>query len=58
VVDLGAVAATAMGAGGTATMTMELFDYGQDVQIDVPDASETTPISDVLGAFGALGEEG
>ena len=57
VVDLGAAAASAIGPGGTATMTVELFDYGEDVPIDVPDAADTTPIGDVLGAFGGLGEE-
>lgn len=58
VVDLGEVAAAAMGADGTATMTLELFDYGEDVPIDVPDPSDTTPIGQVLGAFGGGGEEG
>ena len=45
-----------MGLPGSATMTMELFDYGQPVTIEVPPASEVTPIAEVMpGMAGALG---
>lgn len=57
VMDFGALASSAMGADGTATMTMELFDYGEEVDIDVPDPSETTPISEAFGAFSRRGAE-
>ena len=30
-------------------MTMELFDYGQPVDIEVPSADEVTPLTDGLG---------
>jgi hypothetical protein len=40
------------GAAGSAMMRMELFDYGEEVTIEVPDASEVTPFSDVMGGFG------
>lgn len=42
----------AAGAGGKATMRIDFFDYGEPVDIVVPDASDTTPFGDVLGAFG------
>jgi hypothetical protein len=38
-------------AGGKATMRIDFFDYGEPVDIVVPAASDTTPFSDVLGAF-------
>ena len=41
--------------GDLGALTVELFDYGQPVEIDVPAPEETTPIADVLGALGALG---
>ncbi len=47
--------AASMGVGGTATMTIELFDYGQPVTVVVPDASEVQPLGDLLGAFGGPG---
>jgi hypothetical protein len=40
------------GGTGTATMTMELFDYGEPVDIEIPSADEVTPLLDVLGGFG------
>jgi hypothetical protein len=58
VMDFGQLVAQAMGGTGTATMTLELFDYGEDVEIQVPPASETTPLSEAFGAFGGLGGEG
>lgn len=40
---------------GTGTVTMEFFDYGQDVEVEVPDEAEVTPFVEALGALGALG---
>jgi hypothetical protein len=37
------------------TMTMEVFDYGADVDIEVPPADEVTPFSEVLGGLGDFG---
>lgn len=45
----------AMGTSGTATMTMDFFDYGEPVTVAVPDVSETTPFREVMSAFGGLG---
>lgn len=45
----------AMGTSGTATMSVDFFDYGEPVEVVVPDVSETTPFREVLGAFGGLG---
>jgi hypothetical protein len=55
VLDLGDVAAQAMGAGATATMTIDFFDYGEPVEVVVPDPSETTPFSEVFGGLGGFG---
>ncbi len=53
--DFADMAGGLLGDEGTATMTMDIFDYGAPVEVEVPDASEATPIEDVLGAFGGLG---
>lgn len=46
----------AMALPGSATMTMELFDYGDDVDVEVPPPSEVTPLADVMPGMGsALG---
>jgi hypothetical protein len=58
VMDFGQLVAQAMGGTGTATMTLELFDYGEDVDIQVPRASETTPLREAFGAFGGLEGKG
>jgi hypothetical protein len=55
VMDFGDLAAQAMGVDGSATVTLELFDYGEDVTIEIPDPSEVTPIGGLLGAFGGRG---
>lgn len=34
------------------SMVLELFDYGADVEVEVPDGSEVTPFSEVMGGFG------
>jgi hypothetical protein len=31
---------------------MEFFDYGADVEVQVPDADETRPFTEVLGGLG------
>jgi hypothetical protein len=51
--DMGGVLATA-GLGGepTALMTMELFDYGQPVDIQVPSPDEVQAFTDLLGGLG------
>jgi len=40
-------------------MVLELFDYGADIDVEVPDPSEAIPFSEVMGGFagdpGALG---
>jgi len=44
----------ALGLGESSmTMTMELFDYGDDVTIEVPSADEVTPMTEALGGLGA-----
>jgi hypothetical protein len=55
VMDFGDLAAQVMGVDGSATLTLELFDYGEDVTIEIPDPSEVTPIGGLLGAFGGQG---
>ena len=49
----GLFASLGMGDGG-ATITMELYDYGEPVDIVVPSADEVTPINEALGGFGPL----
>jgi hypothetical protein len=41
--------------GARATMTMELFDYGDPVDIQVPSPDEVTPFSEVMGGLGGFG---
>ena len=53
--QLGGVLTAAMGTEATASVTIEMFDYGEPVEIEVPAAAETTPYRDVLGAFGGMG---
>lgn len=36
------------------SVVLELFDYGADIDIEVPDPSEVTPFAEVMGAFGGL----
>jgi len=45
----------AMGGAADEVVTIELFDYGEPVEIRVPEASETTPFSNLLGAFAGVG---
>lgn len=54
--DMGEMLA-AMGTGGAATMTMELFDYGAPVDIQLPSPDEVTPLREVIvGAGGLFGD--
>jgi hypothetical protein len=55
VMDLGDMVASAMGRGATATMTIDFFDYGEPVEVVVPDASETAPLSEAFGSLGGFG---
>ena len=41
--------------GASATMTMELFDYGEPVAIQVPSPDEVTPFAEVMGGLGGAG---
>ncbi len=52
------LAAEQLSEDGTMAMTMEFFDYGEPVSIDVPSPDEVTPFSDVMGGLGGLGGEG
>ncbi|MET0727113.1 MAG: hypothetical protein ABWZ76_02315 [Acidimicrobiales bacterium] len=52
VLDLTEVVSSARGDEGRATLTIELFDYGEDVDIEVPAADEVTPLSEILGSDG------
>lgn len=47
----------AVAAGDSAVMTIEMFDYGADIDIEVPALEDTTPLADVMGGLGmgALG---
>lgn len=45
-----------MGVPGSATMTMEVFDYGEPYAVEVPSPSEVTPLVEAMpGLGGALG---
>jgi len=55
-IDMGEMfSSMGLGAETSAVMTMEYFDYGQPVDIQVPSPDEVTPISEVLGGLGGLG---
>jgi hypothetical protein len=56
--DFADLATQQVGSATSATLTLELFDYGDDVTVDVPPADETTPIGDVLGGLGGFGGKG
>lgn len=54
--DMGSLFAAAGLGDGAMSMTMEWFDYGEPVDIEVPPADEVTPFSEVMGGLGgALG---
>ncbi len=36
--------------GQDVTQTMEYFDYGEPVEVDIPAADESVDISDLLGS--------
>lgn len=58
VMDVGDVAAAQGGSPASATLTLEVFGYGDEVTIDIPAIDDTRPISEVLGGLGALGALG
>jgi len=41
--------------GGSASMSIDFFDYGEPVEVVVPDPADVTPFADVMGALGGLG---
>jgi hypothetical protein len=53
--DMGSLFAAAGMAGGEATMTMDLFDYGEPADIQVPSPGEVTPIDEAFGALDGAG---
>jgi len=55
----GLLATAGVGAGASVEISMELFDYGDPVEIEVPSPDEVTPYTEVLGALGgAFGAAG
>jgi hypothetical protein len=52
--DMGAAFGAIAGEAVGATMTIELFDYGQPVDIAIPPADEVTPFSDVMAGLGSF----
>jgi hypothetical protein len=53
--DMGAALGALTGSEGSMTMTLELFDYGEPVDIEVPSPDEVTPFSEVMGGLGDFG---
>lgn len=45
----------ALGVPGSATMTLELFDWGEPVSIEVPSADDVTPLIDVMPGLAGAG---
>ena len=54
--DMAELLATASAESGTkmdgGSLVMEFFDYGADVEVDLPDAEDTRPFTEVLGGLG------
>lgn len=48
----------ALGVPGSATMTLELFDWGEPVDIQVPAAEDVTPLVDVMPGLGGIADIG
>lgn len=46
--------ARAMG-GRSGSLSVDFFDYGEPVEVVVPDPADTTPFADVMGAVGGFG---
>jgi hypothetical protein len=55
--DMAELLATASAESGQelegGAMVIEYFDYGADVDVDIPDPDDTTPFRDVIGRLGA-----
>lgn len=45
----------AQAASGQVDIRMELFDFGADVDVDVPPAADTADLADLFGRLGGLG---
>ena len=54
--DMGAAFGAIAGEDAAATMTIDLFDYGQPVDIEIPSPDEVTPFSEVMGGVGGFGD--
>jgi hypothetical protein len=52
----GDLAAEQLSDDGTMAMTMEFFDYGEPVSIELPSPDDVTPFRDVMGGLGLDGE--
>lgn len=50
-----AVFAPAAAAEGSVTVTIEFFDYGEPVEIEIPPEQDTTPLAEALGGIGQSG---
>ena len=50
--SLGDAPAGVLGDGAAITLTMELFGYGEPVDIEIPSADEVTPFREVAGRLG------
>lgn len=59
--DMGGLVGEALGAAageGRASLTVDFFDYGDDIEVSVPDPSETTPFAEIMGGLGGAGGQG
>lgn len=46
-------------AGGSMSMTLDLFDFGTDVQVNIPPASQTSDFSELMGSMqGSMSSSG
>jgi hypothetical protein len=55
-IDLGGAFAGLVGQDAAMTMTMEMFGYGEPVDIEIPSAAEVTPFSEIMGGLGGFGD--
>jgi hypothetical protein len=42
-------------AGASMSMTMDIFDFGTPVNVEIPPASETTDFQELMGSMGGMG---
>jgi hypothetical protein len=45
-------------AGGSMSMTLDLFDFGTDVEVQIPPASQTSDFKDLMGSMGSSTSSG